>query len=189
MRLASGRNPGAILGSTQPIGGVAAMTQPLRVLFVFLACLGACAPLGVPLDGGKPDPADDGGAPPDGSLPACPAVAIAGLHVVVTNASSGARLCDASVTATQGSYSEVLTAVGTDVETCAFQGVFSTGGAFEVRATRPGFEPAEATATVEADGCGPVRTKEVTLPLIPRKPPGPGPDGGAVPLDGGQDAG
>jgi hypothetical protein len=63
-----------------------------------------------------------------------------GLDVGVANIDTGAPICDATVTAIDGSYSEELRAT-TDVRGCRFRGAFSRPGVYSVRAERQGFLP------------------------------------------------
>ena len=68
----------------------------------------------------------------DGSPVACPAYAAAGLSVEVTNAATAQQICDATVTASQRSYSERLF-----VTSCSF--VERTSG--RARTSSPRREP------------------------------------------------
>lgn len=77
---------------------------------------------------------------PDGV--ACIAIAIAGLDVAVVNESTNQPVCDATVTATDGGYSERLNAIG-----CRYSGAFERPGSYSLRAERAGF----ATRTVVAE--------------------------------------
>ncbi len=74
---------------------------------------------------------------------ACAAYAAAGLSVTVTNADNGQPICDATVTATEGAYSEKLFAVG-----CTYTGAYERAGTYVVRASRDGFAP-KAVASVK----------------------------------------
>lgn len=96
---------------------------------------------------------------------ACAAYAAAGLGVTVTNAMTGAPICDAVVTASEGSYSEQLFA-----SSCAFSGAYERPGTYVVRATRQGFHPGEVAAVHVVMGggeCPHVEQARVTVPLAP----------------------
>src|SRR5512135_236497 len=80
---------------------------------------------------------------------ACPAYAAAGLTVSVSNASDGQPICDATVTATEGGYSEQLFGVG-----CSFAGAVERPGTYVVRAARQGFAPKEVAPVRVAMGGG-----------------------------------
>jgi hypothetical protein len=98
---------------------------------------------------------------------ACAAYAAAGLGVSVTHADTGQPLCDASVTASDGAYSEKLTEVA-----CTYTGAYERPGSYVVRATRPGFAPAEIGPVRVAMGggeCPHVVQVKVTLPLAPER--------------------
>ena len=72
----------------------------------------------------------------------CKAYAAAGL-VVTVRAASGAPVCDATVTAIDGSYSEVLQPNGGDPSRCNYVGAYERKGTYELRAT-----VGDATTTV-----------------------------------------
>src|SRR5262245_46036000 len=69
---------------------------------------------------------------------ACPAFALAGLTVAVSNAATAQPICDATVTARDGDYSEALS-----VNSCTFVGAFERPGTYVVSAARAGFVPKE----------------------------------------------
>jgi hypothetical protein len=73
------------------------------------------------------------GCPPE-DMVACPTVASAGLDVGVTSEQTGQPLCDATVTAAEGSYSETLVSNG-----CRYFGAWERPGSYAVRAAAPGF--------------------------------------------------
>lgn len=104
-----------------------------------------------------------------GQLPmseACPAVAAAGLTVDVSNAATSQPICDATVTATDGSYSERLT----QASPCSYLGAFERLGTYQVRAERAGFIPKQVgpvLVTMENGQCPHVRGVRVTIPLAP----------------------
>ncbi len=102
----------------------------------------------------------------DGHPPAaCPAYAAAGLAVSVSNASNGQPICDATVTAIDGAYSEQLFGVA-----CNFTGAVERPGTYVVRATRHGFAPheLESVRVVMGGGeCPHVQETRVTIGLTP----------------------
>jgi hypothetical protein len=80
------------------------------------------------------------------ALPGCDYVCTAacaiavGLDAGVTDDQTGAQICDATVTAIDGSYSEELQTT-TDATGCRYRGAFSRAGFYSVRAEREGFLP------------------------------------------------
>jgi hypothetical protein len=96
---------------------------------------------------------------------ACPAYAAAGLDVSVSNASSRQPICDATVTATEGAYSEQLFGVA-----CSFTGAIERPGTYVVRAARQGFAPKEVAPVRVAMGggeCPHVQQTQVRIELDP----------------------
>lgn len=101
----------------------------------------------------------------DNSLVACPAIALAGLDVSVTSVSSSQPICDATVTAVEGSHSERLAPLG-----CRYPGAYERPGTYTVRAERPGFAPLELSGVrvgMGAGECPHVQTVTVQLSLQP----------------------
>ena len=98
---------------------------------------------------------------------ACTAFAAAGLSVAVTNAATGQPICDASVTATDGAYSERLYEGA-----CAFAGAVERPGTYVVRVERQGFVPKEVRDVVVVMGAGPcphVLQVQLAMPLTPER--------------------
>jgi hypothetical protein len=96
---------------------------------------------------------------------ACLAYAAAGLSVEVTNAATAQPICDATVTARQGSYSERLF-----VTSCSFVGAYERPGTYVVSVSSAGFVPKEATpVTVVMGGgdCPHVEQVRVAIALTP----------------------
>jgi hypothetical protein len=96
---------------------------------------------------------------------ACPAYAAAGVAVSVSNTSNGQPICDATVTATDGAYSEQFFGPA-----CTFTGAVERPGTYVVRATRHGFAPNEvAPVRVVMSGgeCPHVQETRVTIELTP----------------------
>ena len=76
-----------------------------------------------------------------------------GLDVGVTNADTGAPICDATVTVTDGGYSEELQPIP-DARGCRFRGAFSRPGVYSVRAERQGFLPMTLSRVTVVAGKG-----------------------------------
>ncbi len=93
---------------------------------------------------------------------ACDSSAHPGLIVRVRNASGGA-VCDASVTATDGHYSEVLQAGGT-AHDCTYVGALERRGTYTVTADRRGSTGTVPGVKVRSAKCH-VITAEVTVKL------------------------
>ena len=96
---------------------------------------------------------------------ACPAYAAAGLAASVSDSSNGQPICDATVTATEGAYSEQLFGVA-----CTFTGAVERPGTYVVRATRHGFAPNELASVRVVMGsgeCPHVQETRVTIVLTP----------------------
>jgi hypothetical protein len=70
----------------------------------------------------------------------CTAIAVDALVVTLVDASSGQRICDAKVTAIDGSFSEDLRPFGSGQD-CTYSGPTERAGVYEIRATRTGYEP------------------------------------------------
>jgi carboxypeptidase family protein len=83
----------------------------------------------------------------------CTAVAVDALTVIVTDAATGQRICDATVTATDGAFSAELRLfeLGQD---CSYSGPTERPGRYDVRVTRAGYEAVvRPDVTVTADEC------------------------------------
>ncbi len=96
---------------------------------------------------------------------ACPAYAAAGLAVSVSSASTGQPISDATVTATEGAYSEPLFGVA-----CTFTGAVERPGTYVVRAVRHGFAANEVSPVRVVMGggeCPHVEETRVTIALTP----------------------
>jgi hypothetical protein len=94
----------------------------------------------------------------------CTAVAVDALVVTVVDGSTAQRLCDAKVLAVDGVFSAELRASGSAPD-CAYSGPTERPGQYEVRASRPGYEPAAIGGVrVTADECHVVPVK-VTVQL------------------------
>jgi hypothetical protein len=101
----------------------------------------------------------------DRSPAACLAYAAAGLRVEVTNVATAEQICDATVIASQGSYSEQL--FGTS---CAFIGAYERAGTYVLTAARAGLVPKEvgSVRVVMSGGqCPHVEQARVAIALTP----------------------
>jgi hypothetical protein len=95
---------------------------------------------------------------------ACTPNVVIGLNVVVGNSVDGAYICDAVVTAHDGSYSEQLTSSG-----CWYRGASEVAGTFTLVAEHAGFEPTTMSGVrvvSTSDGCH-VRPVNVTIRMVP----------------------
>jgi hypothetical protein len=86
-----------------------------------------------------------------------------GLSITVTDASSGGRICDASIVATDGSYSETLTEVGGS-GSCVYVGASERSGTYDLAVSR-GSRTASATNVVVPNGTCHVTTQMVNIAL------------------------
>jgi hypothetical protein len=96
----------------------------------------------------------------------CPAIYIPALTITVTDSATGARICDAEVTATNdGGRAERLRKSGFTSD-CAYQGG-SGAGVFSVRAEKAGFLTGSVSGIrVDVDECGqPVAQQSRTIAL------------------------
>lgn len=125
----------------------------LRIVPLALALAGTAL---LPACGGDPGP---GGA--------CPAIAAANFSVVVTDKVSGARICDATVEATDATTGDKakLDAFGGSSD-CAYSGGFySRAGTFSLTASKAGYTTQTKTGVkVEAGVCT-VVTAQVSIAL------------------------
>ena len=97
---------------------------------------------------------------------ACAAIAKAGLDVSVINEQNGQGICDATVTAEDGTYREALPAFS-----CRFVGAYERQGTYVVRAERAGFVTREVTnvrVTMMTGDCPHVETVRVQIRLAPQ---------------------
>jgi hypothetical protein len=93
----------------------------------------------------------------------CDAAAAWGLSVTVMDAATGGRVCDATVTATDGSYSETLTGFG-DSSTCEYFGAIERVGTYDVQVASGGRTASAANVVVTSGTCH-VSRKAVTVTL------------------------
>lgn len=83
---------------------------------------------------------------------ACTNEARSGLRVTVTDKVTGMRICDAVVTAVDGSYSEKLLASGGPAD-CQYQGAFERPGRYTVTAVVGARTGSSPVTVVDEDGC------------------------------------
>ena len=96
---------------------------------------------------------------------ACAAYAAAGLSVDVTNAATAQPICDATVTVSEGGYSERLFETS-----CRFVGAYERPGTYAVRAARAGYIPKEVSSVrvgIGSGECPHVQEVRVAIPLTP----------------------
>ena len=96
---------------------------------------------------------------------ACTDIYVFGLNVTVKDDATGTPICDATVTAVDGAYTETLQvqAFGGD---CTYAGAGERAGNYTITATKSGFMNATQNAVVTADRCH-VKGVEVPLRLKP----------------------
>jgi hypothetical protein len=83
----------------------------------------------------------------------CTLIAVEALTVTVVDAATGQRICDATVTATEGAFTVELRPFG-PAQDCSYSGPTERPGSYEVRVTRTGYEAAlRPDVTVTADEC------------------------------------
>jgi hypothetical protein len=83
----------------------------------------------------------------------CTAIAVEALNVTVTDSATGQRLCDATVTVTDGGFRAELRRFGGPSD-CAHTGPTERPGRYEVRAAREGYlTVVRSNVSVTADEC------------------------------------
>jgi hypothetical protein len=83
----------------------------------------------------------------------CTAVAVDAIVVTVVDGASNQRICDATVTAVDGSFSEVLRPFPAGTE-CTYSGPTERAGLYEVRVARAGYAPTTTSnVRVTRDEC------------------------------------
>jgi hypothetical protein len=94
----------------------------------------------------------------------CTAIAVDAIVVTVVDGASNQRICDATVTAVEGSFSQELRGfpAGTD---CTYSGPTERAGLYEVRVSKSGYVPTNMTnVRVTADECHVIPVR-LTIPL------------------------
>jgi hypothetical protein len=95
---------------------------------------------------------------------ACTAILVYGLSVTVVDAATGESICDATVTAVEGTFTGTFERFGRS-PTCSYAGAPERAGTYEVRVAREGYQPAVArNVRVTADECH-VMGVRLTIPL------------------------
>jgi hypothetical protein len=94
----------------------------------------------------------------------CPAIAVDGLIVTVDDAATGAPVCDATVTATDGTFSETLAPF--TVGACTYQGVRERAGTYSITAVEGSQTATVNGISVASDGCN-VVPRQVTMTIGP----------------------
>jgi hypothetical protein len=103
------------------------------------------------------------GCPPEEEQVVCTTIAAAGLSVGVTNERTGLALCDATVTATEGSSDETLFPNG-----CRYLGAWERPGTYVVRVEASGFAPrtiADVRVVMGTGECPHVQEVRLEVPL------------------------
>jgi len=103
----------------------------------------------------------------DEGFVACPAYAVAGLSVRVTNAATGQPLCDALVTVTDRQYLERLFE-----SSCRFVGAYERPGTYVIRAERIGFvtkQVGSIRVVMDRGQCPHVQEVRLTMALTPEE--------------------
>ena len=85
---------------------------------------------------------------------ACTAIAVSSLNVTVRDASTGARICDATVVAIHQGERFELMRFPEGPEACSYSGPWERAGVFELRIDRAGYESAAVSGIrVTSDEC------------------------------------
>lgn len=85
--------------------------------------------------------------------PACTDLLAFGLNVTVTDAANGERICDATVTATDGDFSETLQPFG-EATDCTYAGAGERAGTYTITVEKDGYATlTEDNVVVEEDEC------------------------------------
>ena len=93
------------------------------------------------------------GNPLLGPWTACTAILIYGLNVTVVDASTGERICDATVLAVDGAFTGAFERFAFS-PACSYAGAPERRGTYEVRVTKEGYQPAVVrNVRVDADEC------------------------------------
>ena len=96
----------------------------------------------------------------------CTTEARAGLNVTVVDILTGAHLCDATVIASEGAYSETLSVVAPSLA-CVYTGAWERAGTYSISATKAGYQDqTQDGVVVSKDACH-VHGAAVTISLAP----------------------
>jgi hypothetical protein len=95
----------------------------------------------------------------------CKSDSVAGLNVTVVDGATQQRICDASVTATDGDYTETLKDYG---GTCRYTGAWDRAGTYAITATKSGYGTASLQGVVvKVDDCGHADSQMRTIVMTP----------------------
>ena len=84
----------------------------------------------------------------------CTTIAVQAITLTVVDGVSGQRVCDATVTVVDGSFSQALPPFPGSATECTYSGPTERAGTYEVRVSRAGYQPAtERNVRVTADQC------------------------------------
>jgi hypothetical protein len=101
----------------------------------------------------------------------CAAIALAGLNVTVVDGATGAPICDATVTAQDGTDVETLNAfASTPAAQCSYGGAYERPGTYTLTATAGSRSKVVTDVSVIGNGddsCSHVATRKVTITLDP----------------------
>ena len=105
-----------------------------------------------------------------GAMQNCPTVYVYGVNAIVTDTSSGTRICDATVTLSDvndPSYTETLRV--STVRDCFCAGARDREGTYKIDASKSGYQTASITVTVtrSTTGCRRVVAQSPPLELAP----------------------
>jgi hypothetical protein len=100
----------------------------------------------------------------------CDDYAAPGVDVEVVDGRTGQDICAASVTLTDGSYVEIVSAIGTGLSdagtaTCLYPGAFERPGTYDVGVSAAGYQPSGQDGVVAGAGTCHVQTAHVTIQL------------------------
>jgi hypothetical protein len=141
----------------------------------------ACTPPGANNNDSGPNNNNNGNDAGDGCDPDDVA---RGVTVVVTDSVTSLRICNATITAVDGDFTEELQAFGA-ADDCEYFGLLDRGGSYTLDISAPDYGSATEATTVSLDACDHAITQELSFSLVPNDPPPPPPDGGPDPVDAG----
>lgn len=96
----------------------------------------------------------------------CTTEADSSFVVHVEDATTAAAICDATVTADNGSQTWALETYGGPPD-CSYTGVYEQAGTFQIAVSKPGYQQTGTTVVVKKGTCH-VITKDVTVKLSPQ---------------------
>lgn len=102
----------------------------------------------------------------------CETDRVSGVLVTVTDSTSTAEICDATVFAQDGLYWELLLAIpATDAEPCKFAGVFERAGVYRIEGAKPGYGASSVGGLEVIQGECHLNQQVTTLSLTPNAAP------------------